>query len=68
MDQCILFSFTSDTNITEKNAFQALNLLKSRCGRELKKFEVWMDSEILCQALIPTHAALAVTTCATIGL
>lgn len=34
------FSFPSDINITEKNAFQASNLLESRCGRGLKRFEV----------------------------
>lgn len=31
------FSFTSDTNITEMNAFQASNLLEAG-GGELKRF------------------------------
>lgn len=41
-DQCSSesFSFMSDTNITEKNAFQSSNLLESRCGRGWKRFEV----------------------------
>lgn len=32
------FSFTSDTNITEMNAFQASNLLEAGGGGELKRF------------------------------
>lgn len=63
------FPFTSDTNFTEMNAFQASDLLDSGWGRGLRKVpRLCTDSDILCQDLMPPHAAVAVTTRANISL